>query len=149
MGLPLQIVPSPMPRPSHHMALLVCSILGIAAVSVAKPMNLPATDQTLTPTTEPLSLFPLSSNKSINSINSTLNLSAPYTVCWDQSEGVDLDGDQCKEALVNSDFARLPPDEMLTFEPRSSTSPAGQIGLPRRYHSCMYMVLSSFVFVTE
>ena len=49
------------------------------------------------------------------------------------------------EALVNSDFARLPPNEMLTFEPRSSPSLVGQIGLPRRYHSCMYIALPNLV----
>ena len=121
------------------MALLLCSILGIASISAAKPLNILTTDLTLTPTTESLSHFPLSSNTSINANNSTLELSAPHTVCWDQSEGVDLNGDQCKEALVNADFARLPPNDMLTFEARSSRLLAGHIGLPRRYHSCMYI----------
>ena len=127
------------------MTLLFCSILGIASISAAKPLNLLTTDQNLTPATEPPSPFPLSRNNSINAFNSTLDLSAPYTVCWDEAEGFHLIADQCMEALVNSDFARLPPNEMLTFEPRSSPSLAGQIGLPRRYHSCMYIALPNLV----
>ena len=127
------------PRPWNPMALLLCSILGIASISVAKPLSILVTDPTLMPTTESLSPFPLSSNTSINAINSTLDLSSPHPICWDQSEGVDLNGDQCKEALVNGDFARLPPNDVLTFEPRSSQPLAGHIGLPRRYHSCMYI----------
>ena len=123
------------------MALLFSSILGIGSISAAKPLNLLTMDQILTPPTEPPSPFPLSSDNSINTINSTLDLSAPYFVCWDESEGSHLIADQCMEALVNSDFARLPPNEMLTFEPRSSPSLAGQIGLPRRYLSCMYIAL--------
>ena len=121
----------------HAMALLFCSILGIATISAAKPLDLLTTDQTLRPAIESSSRFPLSSNSSIIALNSTLGLSAPYTICWDESEGFHLEGDQCTEALVNSDFARLPPNEMLTFEPRSSPSLAGQIGLPRRYLSCV------------
>ena len=121
------------------MALLFCSILGIASILAAKPLDLLTTDQTLRPATGTPSPFPLSSNNSIIALNSTSSLSAPYTICWDKSEGFHLEGDQCKEALVNSDFARLPPNEMLTFEPRSSPPLVGQIGLPRRYLSCVYI----------
>ena len=118
------------------MARQIYAILAIAHISVANPLSLTIPQSILPPVGIPSSLALYSSDQSIKSSNSTLNISSPVVFCFDGTEAPALVPDQCMEALVNSDFSRLPPTEKLTFAPRSSSSQIGQIGLPRRYHSC-------------
>ena len=129
------------------MALILCCILGIAGTSAAIPLNLLDPEQSLTPAVQPPSRISHSTNQSWEASNSTSAVSAPFTLCYKESQGSALIADQCVEALVNSDFARLPPTEVLTFAPRSSPALAGQFELPRRYQSCTCsIVLAKVVF---
>lgn len=95
--------------------------------------------QSLLPAITAPSLLP-SLSQSKPKINSSfelaLNATDPFTLCYDKADQPDLIRDQCMEALVNSDFAGLPPTDTLTFMPRSPRLVHGQIGLPRRYQSC-------------
>lgn len=113
----------------------MCSMFAMINDSAAKSLNLVAPSILAPIVTASLLVF--SDNQSIQTHTSTVSVSVPTVFCHDGTEGPTLIPDQCMEALVNSDFARLPPTEMLTLAPRSSNLPVGQIGLPRRYSSCM------------
>ena len=117
------------------MALRLYTVLALATLIAAKALSFLDSDKrsTLTPA---LSLFPTSQSHSVVPLNSTLNVSALHTDCFEESEKHNLDPDQCTNALVNSEFASLPPNEMLEFASRSSSSSYRLIGLPRRYLSC-------------
>lgn len=119
------------------MAGLLCYILAVVSFSAAKPINLLGPELSLASAASTSSLAPLSAKPSINESESTLNVPAPITICYEQRGQADLIPDQCMEALVNSDFASLPPLQTLAFTSRSSPLSIGQIGLPRRYLSCM------------
>ena len=116
------------------MAGLLYSILSIAGISAAKPLDLLGAEPNLMPAA--ISSF-VSGNQSINASVPALSAFDVVTVCFDKSEEPALITDQCTEALVNSDFASLPPTKRLTFTSRTSPLSIGQIGLPRRYYSCM------------
>lgn len=109
-------------------------LLAIACIAAANPLDLLGPEPNLLPAAVPSFL---SSNQSINASVLAPKVSDAVTVCFQQSEESALIVDQCIEALVNSDFASLPPTKRLTFTSRSSPLSIGQIGLPRRYHSCM------------
>ena len=118
------------------MALLLYTFLALATLIAGTTSRLldPDKRSTLTPV---LSLLPTSEGRSIVLLNSTLNVSGLWTDCF-ESEKHNLDPDQCMNALVNSEFASLPPNEVLEFASRSTSQSARLIGLPRRYLSCTY-----------
>ena len=119
------------------MAGLLSSVLAIVSYSAAKPINLLGPELSLASAASTSSLAPLFAKPTINESEPTLNVPAPITICYEGRGQADLIPDQCMEALVNSDFASLPPLETLAFASRSSPLSIGKIGLPRRYLSCM------------
>ena len=121
----------------HRMAHLLYFFLAIASISTTKPIDLTNPESILTPAAITSSFVPVAINESVKANNSTLAVSAPFIVCNGRNEEPDLVQDQCMEALVNSDFASLPPTQPLTFAARSPSLPIGSIGLPRRYLSCI------------
>ena len=117
------------------MALLLYTVLALATLIAAKPLSF--LDSNKRSTVIPaLSLLPTSQGHSVALLNSTLNVSGIYTDCFEESEKHSLSQDLCMNALVNSEFASLPPNEILEFASRSSSQSARLIGLPRRYLSC-------------
>ena len=118
------------------MALLSYAFLALATLFAATTSRFldPDKRSTLTPA---LSLLPTYQGSSVVLLNSTLNVSGLWTDCY-ESEEHNLDPDQCTNALANSEFASLPPNEVLELAPRSATQSARLIGLPRRYLSCTY-----------
>ena len=118
------------------MAFLLFAFLASASLTAAQSSHSLNPKEVSTPKPA-LSLLSPSKSQPLVLLNSTLDVSAPFTVCYGPNKEPDLEQDQCMEALVNSEFASLPPTQMLEFASRSSPSPAGQIGLPRRYLSCV------------
>ncbi len=115
----------------------LCVFLVLISTSAAKAIGQLGFEQNHRPTVDLSLLSSPSSNRSIENVNTTLDVSALYTICYGTEEGSALVPEHCVDALVNGEFASLPPTELLEFSPRDSSQPAGFIGLPRRYLSCM------------
>ena len=117
------------------MPLHLYAILALATFISARTLNFLDRDKrsTLTPA---LSLLPTSQDHPVVLLNSTLNVSVWHTDCFEESEKDSLEPDQCMNALANSEFASLPPEEIFEFAPRTLPPSPRLIGLPRRYLSC-------------
>ncbi len=119
------------------MANLLSLLLAMTSILLANSLSLQCPEPCLAQdaASPPISLSP--KNQSVKDNHLALNVSALFPVCFGSGEHPILFTDQCMEALVNSDFASLPPTETLMFVPRIPLTQLPQvIGLPRRYHSC-------------